>query len=50
MERNDDKKQGGFQRQEKKRRWSGFPIWVWLVLLVVVVAVYVVISLKYPQS
>ena len=37
-----------FQRPEKKRRrWSGFPIWVWLLLLAVVVGMYIGLSLTF---
>lgn len=42
-----EEKKISFQKPAKRRRWSGFPIWVWLLLLAVVVAVYIVLSLKY---
>lgn len=41
-----EKKKIEFQREPKKRRFNGFPIWVWLLLLAIVVGVYLVLSMR----
>ncbi|MBP5322907.1 MAG: hypothetical protein J6Y84_03835 [Bacteroidaceae bacterium] len=33
--------------EKPRRRFNGFPIWVWLLLLAIVVGVYVFITVKY---
>lgn len=50
MESNEanEEKRISFRKPTKRRRWTGFPIWVWLLLLAVVVGLYIV-SLKYIQ-
>lgn len=49
MESNEanEEKKISFQKSSKRRRWTGFPIWVWLLLLAVVVGLYIGLSLKY---
>jgi len=47
MKEETEKRKLEFQKPEKRRRWSGFPIWVWLVLLAAVVALYIGLSMKY---
>ena len=49
MESNEanEEKKIQFQKPSKRRRWTGFPIWVWLLLLAVVVGLYIGLSLKY---
>ena len=46
METN-EKKEKRIEIEKPRRRFTGFPIWVWLLLLAIVVAVYVGITLKY---
>lgn len=41
-----EKKTIEFQNKPKKRRFNGFPIWVWLLLLAIVFAVYVFMGMK----
>ncbi|MBO4589836.1 MAG: hypothetical protein J5698_02555 [Bacteroidaceae bacterium] len=46
METNENQKKR-FEIEKPRRRFTGFPIWVWLLLLAIVVAIYIGITVKY---